>query len=156
MNNNKHAPTNYHCPICLGNQGIENDHTLLKQTDLIYKDDLVYVWLNSFWIEGNEGHVIVVPKDHFENIYEIPEEIGNRIFKISKKMALIIKQVYQADGITIKQNNEPAGDQHALHYHQHVFPRYNNDQFNLNCTKEKKIAKPKIRIDYVTKLKKYL
>ena len=68
-----HAPKGYRCPICLGVQGIENEHTLLMQNDLVYKDELVSVFINSFWIKTVEAHVIVVPNDHIENLYDVPE-----------------------------------------------------------------------------------
>lgn len=150
------APKNYICPICLGNQGVESEDTLLKQADLVFRDDLVSVWINSFWIKGNEGHVIIVPNEHFENIYDLPEKIGNQIFEISKLMSKSIKEVYECDGITIRQNNEPAGDQHAFHYHLHVFPRYENDNFNQELTKKSFLSDPKDRTKYVEKIKKYL
>ena len=60
-----HAPENYHCPICLGIEGVENEHTMLMKEDLIFRDELTSVYLNSFFINGNEGHVIVVPNKHF-------------------------------------------------------------------------------------------
>jgi histidine triad (HIT) family protein len=95
------APKNYQCPICLGNKGIESKDTLLKQNDLVFRDDLVSVWINSFWIKGNEGHVIVVPNAHFENIYELSDKVGHRIFETSKLMSKIMKQAYGCDGITL-------------------------------------------------------
>jgi histidine triad (HIT) family protein len=150
------TPKNYICPICLGNQGIENADTLLKQADLVFRDDLVSVWINSFWIIGNEGHVIIVPNEHFENIYDLPEKIGHRIFEISKLMSKSIKETYDCDGITIRQNNEPAGDQHAFHFHLHVFPRYEDDNFNQELTKKSYLSDPEKRIEYVNKLKIYL
>ena len=150
------ARQGYICPICLGNQGIENKDTLLKKTDLVFRDDLVSVWINSFWIKGNEGHVIIVPNEHYENIYEIPNQVGHRIFEISKLMSSAIKGAYSCDGITLRQNNEPAGDQHAFHYHLHVFPRYKNDNFNQELTKKSFLSEPQKRIEYIEKLKKYL
>jgi histidine triad (HIT) family protein len=140
----------------LGNHGIENADTLLKQADLVFRDDLVSVWINSFWIIGNEGHVIIVPNEHFENIYDLPEKIGHRIFEISKLMSKSIKETYDCDGITIRQNNEPAGDQHAFHFHLHVFPRYEDDNFNQELTKKSYLSDPEKRIEYVNKLKIYL
>ena len=148
-----HAPKDYKCPICVGIKGIENEDTLLKQADLIYKDNLVSVFLNSFWIPTCEGHVIVVPNEHFENIYDIPEEVLFNISTVVKKMALVLKKAYKCDGITTRQNNEPAGNQHAFHYHHHVFPRYDNDDFNINLTKKSVLSDPKDRIKYVKKLK---
>ena len=150
------APTNYACSICLGNQGIENEDTLLKQADLVFRDDLVSVWINSFWIKGNEGHDIIVPNEHFENIFDLPKHMGRRIFEVSMLMSKAVKETYYCDGITLRQNNEPAGDQHAFHYHLHIFPRYNDDNFNQELTKKSYLSDPEKRIEYVNKLKKYL
>lgn len=148
-----HAPRDYKCPICLGVKGIENDDTLLKQADLVYKDELVSVFINSFWIPTVEGHVIVVPNLHFENIYEMPEEFGHQIFDVAKKIALKMKKAYKCDGITLRQNNEPAGNQHAFHFHLHIFPRYDGDEFNVNLTKKSILSDPKDRLAYAEKLK---
>lgn len=151
-----HAPKGYICPICLSIQGIENKDTLLKQADLVYKNDLVSVYINSFWIETAKGHVIIVPNQHYENIYDLPSEVGHRIFDISKKIALAIRNAYKCDGITTRQNNEPAGDQHAFHFHLHIFARYNGDSFNENMIKESVLSKPEERLEYVAKLKAIL
>lgn len=151
-----HAPKDYKCPICLGVQGIENDDTLLKQADLVFKDDLVSVFINSFWIGTVEGHLIVVPNEHFENIYELPDKVGHRISETIKKMSVVMKKAYKCDGITTRQNNEPAGNQHAFHYHHHIFPRYEGDAFNVNLTKKSILSEPKDRIKYVKKLKEVI
>jgi histidine triad (HIT) family protein len=148
-----HAAKGYKCPICLGVRGTENEDTLLKQADLVYKDELVSVFIDSFWIKTVEGHVIVVPNKHYENIYEMPLETGHKIFEVTQKMAIAMKKAYSCDGVTIRQNNEPAGDQHAFHYHQHIFPRYTGDKFNTGMTKKSILSKPKDRIKYVKKLK---
>jgi len=66
-----HAATEYKCPICLGVKGIENADTLLKHTDLVVKDDLITAFINSFFIVNNTGHVIIVPNEHFENLYAL-------------------------------------------------------------------------------------
>ena len=148
-----HAPEYYKCPICLGVKGIESEDTLLKQADLIYKDDLVSVFINSFWIETAKGHVIVVPNEHYENIFDMPSEIGYRVFDVAKKVSLAMKHAYRCDGITLRQNNEPASDQHAFHYHLHIFPRYDGDSFNINLTKKSILSDPNERISYANKLR---
>lgn len=151
-----HAPKNYACPICLGIQGVESDETLLKQADLVYKDELVSAFINSFWVGKNEGHIIVVPNDHYENIYELPEDTGGKIFSVAKKIALALKKTYDCDGVTIRQNNEPASEQHAFHYHLHVFPRYKGDEFNQRVTEKSRLSDPTERLQYAKKLKDYL
>jgi histidine triad (HIT) family protein len=64
-----------------------------------------------------------------------------------------MKQEYTCDGITTRQNNEPAGDQHAFHFHFHVFPRYENDGFNMAEPFEKRLADPKEREAYAQRIK---
>lgn len=149
------APEDYKCPICLGVQGIENEDTMLRQADLVYKDDLVSVFINSFFIDGNEGHLIVVPNKHFESLYDIDPEYAHKIIDVSQKMALILKKAYQCDGITIRQNNEPASSQHAFHYHMHIFPRYNDDKFDEHSL-PKRATIPEERRVYITKIKQLI
>lgn len=149
-----HAPADYVCPICLGNAGTESEKTLLKQADRVFHDELVSVWVNSFWIKGNEGHLIIVPNGHYETIYDLPDHLGHRIFEVAKQMSTALKAAYQCDGVTLRQNNEPAGDQHAFHYHLHVFPRYVNDTFNVELTRKSFLSEPSERKQYVNKLQK--
>ncbi len=138
------APKDYICPICLGVQGVENEHTVMKQTDVVYKDDLVTAFVNSFFSgHNNDGFVIVVPNEHFENLYSLPAEYGYRIFEIAQKIAIAMKQAYACDGITTRQNNEPEGDQHAFHFHFHVWPRYKDDGYNTMKPEDKHLADPK-------------
>jgi histidine triad (HIT) family protein len=151
-----HAPNNYHCPICLGVQGIENEHTLLLKQDLVYQDDLVSAFINSFWVKNNPGHVIIVPNEHIENIYEMTEALGAHIFAVSKRVALAMKEVYHCDGITTMQNNEPAGDQHAFHYHLHIYPRYEGDELHQNMMNKKEVADQGKRAEFASKLRKNL
>ena len=129
---------------------------LAKQADFIYKDKLVSAFINSFWVPTCEGHVIVVPNQHFENIYDMPYEYGHRIFEVIKKVSLAMKKAYACHGITTRQNNEPAGNQHAFHYHHHIFPRYDDDKFNINLTKKSVLSDPKDRVKYANKLKEFL
>ncbi len=149
-----HAPADYKCPICLSINGVENDDTWIKQVDFVYRDDLVAALINSKFSETNPGHVIVVPVKHFENIYDLPEEYANRIIAVSKKISLALKEVRQCDGVTILQNNEPASEQRAFHFHMHIIPRFENDMFRENIIKNYK-SEPEERISYANDLKEY-
>ncbi len=147
-----HAPSDYICPICLGVRGIENDKTLLLQQDLLYKDNHVSVFIKSFWIIYNPGHVSVVTNKHVENIYDLPDELGAHIFAVARKIATVMRETYNCEGITTLQNNEPAGNQHAFHYHFHIFPRYKDDVLHANMS-NKQLADPKKRKDFADKLR---
>lgn len=150
-----HAPADYKCPICLGTKGIENEDTYICKSDIVYQDDLVTAIINSFFIKNNPGHVIIVPNEHFENIYDLPQKYGARIFEVARKIALAMKKAYRCQGITTLQNNEPAGNQHAFHFHFHVFPRYEDDDLLKNMG-DKKLASPQERKKYAEKIKEYL
>lgn len=126
-----HAPEKYVCPICAGIRN-DDENTLIRPSDFVFKSQGASAIINSFFREGNEGHIIVFPNEHFENIYNISDEILNHIGAVSKKISIAMKSAYRADGITILQNNEPASEQHAFHYHLHIFPRYEGDNFHQN------------------------
>jgi histidine triad (HIT) family protein len=94
----------------------------------------------------------VVPNEHFENIYNLPAEYGHRIFEVAQKVAIAMKRAYGCDGITTRQNNEPEGDQHAFHFHFHVWPRYKDDGYNTMKPEDKYLADPKLRASYAQKI----
>jgi len=85
-------------------------------------------FIASHWEPNNPGHVLVVPVRHFENLYELPDEVGARVFAVSRKIAIALKTSYGCEGVSTRQHNEPAGYQDVWHYHLHVFPRYANDE----------------------------
>lgn len=150
-----HAPKDYICPICLALEGIENGNTLMHQTDIFYQDDLVTGFINSFSLGDVAGNALVVPNKHFENIYDVPEEYGHRIFEVVQKTAIAMRQAYECDGITTMQCNEPAGWQHAFHYHHHVMQRYNDDDF-MSKMVDKKLTLKTDKAQYANKLRSAL
>lgn len=93
----------------------------------VYENDQVLVFLDLNPV--NEGHVLIIPKDHYENIYEIPEDMLNNLIKTAKMMSLVIKKTMQADGINVYMNNEKAAGQIIYHAHIHIIPRFLNDGF---------------------------
>jgi len=150
-----HAPVNYICPICVALEGIENSDTLIKRSDIVYQNNLVTALISSFFIGNNPGHVIIVPNKHFENIFSLPEDYASEIQKVAAEIAKALKTSYKAEGITTMQNNEPAGDQHAFHYHLHIFPRYKNDELHKNIL-DKKSTTPEERKLYADRIKEAL
>lgn len=148
-----HAPESYICPFCLIVEEVENEHVLTKQDDIVYKDEYITAFIGAGWWNNNKGHVIIIPNKHFENIYELPNDISAKIHEFEKEIAIALKAVYKCDGVSSRQHNEPCGDQDVWHYHLHVFPRYKDD--NLYST-SRYLSKPEERLEYVKKLKEYL
>ncbi len=79
----------------------------------------------------NIGHALVIPKAHFANIYETPEEILSEMMKAAKKIAIAVKSETKADGVNVTMNNDPAAGQVVFHSHIHIIPRLKEDGFGL-------------------------
>lgn len=124
----KHAPPNYVCPFCFLIQGIEHKNVYSVQSDIIYHDEDVTALVSSHQWPNNPGNVIIVPNQHFENIFDLPIRYAIAIHPVARKIALAMKVAYRCDGISTRQHNEPAGNQDVWHYHLHVTPRYQDDQ----------------------------
>ena len=125
-----HAPPEYICPFCLLVHGKENIQTQLKQTDIVFQTADTTAFMATRKYPNNQGHVLIVPNKHFENIYDLPLALSPKIHSLTRDIALAMKAEYQCDGVMLRQHNEPAGDQHIWHYHLHIIPRYQNDHFN--------------------------
>lgn len=85
----------------------------------------VIVVINPFPLAN--GHTLVMPKVHVSNVYELPERLAGPVLAMASRIASATKAAYQADGITLRQNNDAASDQHLFHFHLHVIPRFNGD-----------------------------
>ena len=94
-------------------------------TSTIYEDDDFRVILDAS--PATKGHALIIPKEHYANIYEIDEEVAGRAFKLAKKMVTKLTAVLGCDGYNIVQNNGEVAGQTVFHFHMHLIPRYKND-----------------------------
>ncbi len=108
-----HEPAGYCCPFCAIAGGAESEFTA-------WRDEHVLVQISLHWNPVNPGKALVIPLVHFENIYTLPNELAGRIAHMVTG--------YPSDGVTVRQNNEPAGGQDVWHLHTHVIPRYTGDE----------------------------
>ena len=148
-----HAPEQYRCPFCLLIQGVENPYVLSVQSDVIYHDERVTAFVGSHQWPNNHGNVLIVPNEHFENIYDLPPHYAVDIHRLDRRIALAMKVIYACDGVSTRQHNEPAGNQDVWHYHLHVTPRYQDDQFYL--TRREPMAVEE-RAKHAARLRDYL
>jgi len=76
---------------------------------------------------ATKGHALILPKEHYKNLYELPDELAAKAMKLAKKMADTMTKKLCCDGFNVIQNNgEPAG-QTVFHFHIHLIPRYLDD-----------------------------
>ncbi len=91
-------------------------------SNTIYEDDLFRVILDAS--PASKGHALILPKQHYANIYEIDEEVAGKAFKLAKKLASHMTEVLHCDGFNILQNNGEVAGQTVFHFHMHLIPRY--------------------------------
>jgi histidine triad (HIT) family protein len=149
-----HEPQDYTCPFCQLLAGVESEKN--QQKDIVFQNKFVTASIAPKWWEGNEGHVLVLPNEHYENIYDIPDDVISEVYKVVKKLSVAIRSTYEdCEGTSNRQHNEPAGDQDVWHLHVHVYPRYKDDKLYLNNDK-KGFVSPEARVPYADKLRKFL
>ena len=79
----------------------------------------------------NAGHVLVVPREHFESLEDIPHGLAMHMFEVAMELAPVVKQVAGAGGLNIVVNSGAAAGQDVFHYHVHVIPRSQEDGFDI-------------------------
>ena len=92
----------------------------------IYEDERFRVILDIFPL--TKGHALILPKEHFANIYELPDDWCGDAMKLAKKISITLKEKLGCDGINIQSNNEIAAGQTIFHFHTHLIPRYKDDE----------------------------
>jgi histidine triad (HIT) family protein len=96
--------------------------------DKVYEDENCLAFLDITPV--NPGHTLLVPKEHYENLYDLPDETLKQLAPIIKKLAIAIKKGINAEGINIGMNNERPAGQLISHAHFHIMPRFSNDGFH--------------------------
>jgi histidine triad (HIT) family protein len=79
----------------------------------------------------NAGHVLVVPREHFESLDDIPHALATHLFDVAMQLAPVVKHVGAADGLNILVNSGAAAGQDVFHFHVHLIPRCPDDGFDI-------------------------
>ena len=116
------APQQQSCPFCDVIHGAGEVSMCFEDADVVAFMDIQPV---------NAGHVLVVPREHFESLEDIPAALAMHLFEVAMDLAPIVKQVAAADGLNIVVNSGAAAGQDVFHYHVHVIPRRPDDGFDV-------------------------
>jgi len=111
-----------HCPFCK----IAGDRS---DSVVVFEDDDILVIMDKY--PATPGHMLVLPKNHIETIYEMPSGLGAHIMSTAVLMAKAIKEKLAPDGLNLIQSNETAAGQTIPHFHLHIVPRYKHDKVHL-------------------------
>ena len=93
-------------------------------TNTIYEDELFRVILDA--APAAKGHALIIPKEHYADLYEIDGEIAAKAMKLAKKLAIHMTETLHCDGFNLVQNNGEVAGQTVFHFHLHLIPRYKN------------------------------
>jgi histidine triad (HIT) family protein len=110
------------CPFCDVIHGAGEVSMCYEDADVVAFMDIQPV---------NAGHVLVVPREHYESLQDIPREMATHVFDVAMMLAPIVKQVGDADGMNILVNSGAAAGQDVFHFHVHVIPRCPDDGFDV-------------------------
>jgi len=80
---------------------------------------------------ASKGHALVIPKEHYADLYELSDELASRVLVTAKKVVCRMKEALGCDGYNIVQNNGMAAGQTVMHFHVHLIPRYKDDRIGL-------------------------
>lgn len=95
----------------------------------IYEDNDFRVILD---IEpASKGHALILPKEHYANLYELSDELATKALIVAKKVITKMTGILGCDGYNVVQNNGEAAGQTVFHFHIHLIPRYKDDNVNI-------------------------
>ena len=94
-------------------------------TATLYEDEDFRVILDAS--PAAKGHALIIPKEHYANLYELDDELASKVLVLAKKMITKLTDILGCDGYNIVQNNGEAAGQTVFHFHMHLIPRHKDD-----------------------------
>ena len=91
----------------------------------LYEDEKFRVILDLG--PATKGHALILPKNHYANLYELPDEAASNVMLLAKKMVSQMTDRLSCDGFNLVQNNGEVAGQTVFHFHMHLIPRYKDD-----------------------------
>ena len=85
---------------------------------------------------ATRGHALLLPKEHYKNLFELDDEIASKVLGIAKKVGAKMAKALHADGFNLVQNNGEAAGQTVFHFHMHLIPRYEGDNAGIAAWKQ--------------------
>lgn len=95
----------------------------------VYEDDQILAFMDIN--PANPGHLLVIPKRHYRNIFDIDVEMAGKIMRVGTRLAGVVKTALNPDGLNLLQSSESAAFQTVFHFHLHLIPRWEDDSLVL-------------------------
>ena len=98
-------------------------------TSTLYEDEDFRVILDAN--PASKGHALIIPKEHYANLYELDDELASKVLVLAKKMITKLAGILECDGYNLVQNNGETAGQTLFHFHLHLIPRYKGDAVGI-------------------------
>ncbi len=95
----------------------------------VYETDSILAFIPKDQV--SKGHTLVIPKEHYENIFEIPKKKLEEVMEASKILSKKLQEELKATGVNLLHASGKDAQQSVFHFHVHVVPRYPNDGLDL-------------------------
>ncbi len=95
----------------------------------LYEDDDFRVILDLG--PATRGHALLIPKEHYRDLFDLEDEVAQKVLLRARRIAGRMKEALGADGFNLVQNNGKAAGQTVFHFHMHLIPRYENDHAGI-------------------------
>jgi histidine triad (HIT) family protein len=99
------------------------------EVSVCYEDSIAIAFLDIQPV--NPGHTLVVPREHFESLDDIPHEVATHLFDVAMRLTRTIRDVTHAEGMNMVVNSGAAAGQDVFHFHVHLIPRREHDGFDV-------------------------
>ena len=115
--------TPMHCPFCdiIGGAG---------EVSVCYEDSLALAFMDIQPV--NDGHVLVVPRTHYERIEDVSREVGLHLYHVATQLMPVVQQVSGCPDMNVVVNSGPAAGHDVFHFHVHLIPRRTGDGFDIS------------------------
>ena len=80
---------------------------------------------------ASKGHALIIPKEHYADIYGLPDDLAGKVMVLAKKLAAHMTEALGCDGFNLVQNNGEVAGQTVFHFHMHMIPRYRGDKVGI-------------------------
>ena len=118
---------NQHCVFC---RIIAGEETV----SIVYEDDRALAFMDIQ--PASPGHVLVVSREHHTNLFDTPDDVAAHCLRVARRLAPGIRQATGAGAVNLFSANGRAGGQDVLHFHLHLIPVREGDEFELQLPRE--------------------
>ena len=98
----------------------------------VFEDDYTVAFADRY--PAAPGHILVIPREHYRNILELPEEVAGQVMQTTTRVANAVDEALEPEGINLLQSNGKAARQSVFHFHMHIIPRFDHWEDDENIS----------------------